>query len=428
MRGSAEARAQNRPERGGGPQSAPPDAAALLDGLPIVCFANDWHGDPTSKHHIMRSFGRHTDVLWVESSGMRTPTLSASDLRRVFAKLRGAGAGVRAAEGGVEVASPLSLPLPGSALAQRVNRRLYQRALRGRRAFTGARDPLLWVYTPTVEPYLDRLPHSGIVYHCVDRWWEFEEYDADVMMRHHVALCRRADVVFASSRELVRDCEPHARTVHLMRHGVEWEHFAAAALGDAMPEPAELADVSGPVVGFFGLIHDWIDQDLLVRVARALPDATLVLIGKSRVPVDRLKDLPNVRLTGQQPYDRLPAFARRFDVGLIPFRVNELTLAVNPIKLREYLSAGMRVVSTDLPELRVFEEHERVAIARDADAFVDAVRRALARPDEPGARRAAALGMRSESWEGRCAEMVSLWRRALSARMAERRPPLELHP
>lgn len=402
----------------------PTAMARLLDGLPIVCFANDWNGDPTSKHHIMRSLARHTDVLWVESSGMRMPRLTGGDLKRVWSKLRGAGGGARAAEPGVEVLSPLSLPLPGSRLAQRLNRRLYHRALAERPALTGPRPPLLWVYTPTVAPYLDGLPNSGIVYHCVDRWWEFEEYDADVMMRHHVQLCRRADVVFASSHELLLDCEPHARNAHLVRHGVEWEHFAAAALDEALPEPEELADVDGPVIGFFGLIHDWIDQELLVRVARALPHATLVLIGKTRVPVDRLARLPNVRLIGQQPYDRLPAFARRFDVALIPFVVNELTLAVNPIKLREYLSAGVPVVSTALPELRVFEEHERVAIADDGDGFVDAVTRALEHRDAPGERRTAALAMRSESWGGRCTEMVALWHEAVSA---PPEPAIELH-
>lgn len=383
-----------------------------IAGQPIVCFANDWRGDPTSKHHIMRTLAAHTEVLWVESSGMRRPGLTLADGRRILDKLRRARSPVTAATGPVRVISPLSVPLPGWRLAERANARLYRRALAGAGVVPGGDPaPLLWVYTPTVAPYLAGIERAGLVYHCVDRWWAFGEYDEAVMRAHHVALCRGADVVFASSEELVRDCAAFTDDVHLVRHGVDWAHFARAAL-DPPGEPADLVDVRGPVLGFFGLIHDWIDQALLVRVADAFPDATLVLIGKTRVEVGELSRRPNVRLLGQKSYDDLPAYAARFHVGLIPFVLNELTRAVNPIKLREYLSAGVPVVSTALPELAVYEGSDRVRIAGDADAFIAAIGQLLARRDTPEARAAAARRMVGESWLGRCEQMVRLWRDA----------------
>ena len=383
--------------------------ARELEGQRIVCFANDWHGDPTSKHHIMRTLAAHTDVLWVESSGMRRPDLSLGDLRRIAQKLRRSRLPRAGTAGPVRVISPLSLPFPGSRIAERINARLYQRAIveAGTRAdATGA--PLLWVYTPTVAPYLDRIERAGLVYHCVDRWWAFEEYDADVMRRHHIELCRRADVVYASSAELVGDCTPYSRNVHMIRHGVDWAHFAAAAL-TPLPTPADLRDVTGPVIGFFGLIHDWIDQAVIGAVADALPHATVVLIGKTRVDVRALERRSNVRLLGQKPYEQLPAYASRFDVGIIPFVVNELTLAVNPIKLREYMSAGLPVVSTALPELSVYAAHPGVSIAGDTAGFIAAVEERLRSPVDAAARASAARAMVGESWLGRCEEMVRRW-------------------
>lgn len=381
----------------------------LSDDTPIVCFANDWRGDPTSKHHIMRSYAEHTDVLWVESSGMRRPQLSkATDLSRIVGRLRRSLGGLVREEERLHVLSPLSIPLPGNAAAQEVNRRLYRWSLRGTLRRLGLkRDPLLWVYTPTVAPYLEGMRNSGLVYHCVDRWWAFSDYDSEVMRACHASLCRSADVVFASSAALLEDCLAHTPRAYLIRHGVEWEHFAAAAL-EPQPRPADIADIQGPILGFFGLIHEWIDQELVCRIADAFPEATVVLIGKVQVDVSALRSRSNIRLLGQKPYAELPAYSASFDVGLIPFAYNDLTIAVNPIKLREYLSAGMPVVATGLPEIELLSDNPMLRTGRSAEEHIAGIRHFLDRRLGAEERRAAALAMMSESWPGRCAEMVRL--------------------
>ncbi len=120
---------------------------------PIVCFANNWRGDPTSKHHVMRYMARSHPVTWVESSGMRVPRLtSAGDLRRILGKLRSASAPA-ALDSGVRVVSPLAIPIPSSRVARSLNRRLYRKAVA--RVQPNDELPLLWVYMPTVAPYLD---------------------------------------------------------------------------------------------------------------------------------------------------------------------------------------------------------------------------------------------------------------------------------
>lgn len=378
--------------------------------MPIVCFANDWNGDPTSKHHIMRRFAQETAVLWVESSGMRVPQLgSGHDLRRIAGRLKSAAGGLRPGAEGLHVLSPLSVPLPGSTAARAFNGALYRASVRRALRRMGAgRDPLLWVYAPTVAPYLGGMRRRGLVYHCVDRWWAFTEYDADVMRACHERLCREADVVFASAAALLEDCRQHTDRAFLMPHGVDWEHFSAPALAGGAPLPAELRDVTGPIIGFFGLLQDWVDLELIGRIADHFPTATVVLIGKTQVDLGGLRGRPNVRVLGQKPYAELAAWAAAFDVGIIPFRVNELTVAVNPIKLREYLSAGMPVVATALPEIEALGPVEGLRLAHDHEEHCAAIAELLARPRTAAERRAAALAMATESWEGRCTEMARL--------------------
>lgn len=385
-------------------------AAAALP--PIVCFANDWRGDPTSKHHIMRNLSRHVPVLWVESSGMRRPNLSsAADLKRIAQRLRLAvtPAAPRRQDpepddaGAIRVISPLSVPLPGNRVAERITRAVYRRAVT--RAAVSDALPLLWVYTPTVAPYLDAIPHRGVVYHCVDRWWAFSEYDQAVMRRCHEDLCRRADVVFASAVQLLDDCRAFAPDARLMPHGVDWDHFSRAVL-DPPARPADISDIEHPIIGFFGLLHDWIDQDLLAGVADALPGATLVLIGKARVDMAALIARPNIRWLGQKPFSQLPAYAAAFDAALVPFTRNELTAAVNPIKLLEYLSAGVPVVATDLPEIVRLRERRGLHVAGTTRAFIEQVGALVQQPVTPAARIEIAMAQRADSWLGRCASMA----------------------
>jgi glycosyltransferase involved in cell wall biosynthesis len=407
--------------------TTPPDGglderfAALAAGLPpIVCFANDWGGDPTSKHHIMRIFGRHVPVLWVESAGMRLPRLyHPADLRRIATRISRAArtrnqpsqasasaAGEHSApaaaagQPGVCVISPLSIPLPGNPMARAVNRRIYAAAV-ARALPAGSPPPLLWVYTPTVAPYLDAIPHSGVVYHCVDRWWAFTEYDDRVMRECHASLCERADHVFASAAELLNDCLVHTPRAELLPHGVDWAHFSTAALAPPAPPP-DIADITGPVIGFFGLLADWIDQDLIIAAARSRPAATVVLIGKSTTDISRLLAEPNVRWLRQKPYAELPAYAAAFDVAMVPFVRNALTAAVNPIKLLEYMSAGVPVVATALPEIVRFGERDGLVTAAVDAEFVEAIGRYVDAPPTLASRQARARACREDSWLGRC--------------------------
>jgi glycosyltransferase involved in cell wall biosynthesis len=375
----------------------------MIRNASIICFAHDWGGDPTSKTHIMRILSEDNRILWVNSIGMRRPAASARDVRRVAAKLRRAAQGLVRVSPNLAVCSPLVLPLPGVRGVDRLNTILLGASVRAFARKAGLRRPVLWTYLPNTVGLVGRLGESRVIYHCVDEYAAFAGVPRAALRRMEDELCRRADLVITSSEPLCRERRALNPRTFFVSHGVDVAHFSRALDPGTTPPP----DAGGrrPVVGFFGLIAEWIDLPLLREIAQRRPDWTLVLIGKATVDLAPLRGLPNVRLLGQKPYETLPAYCRAFDAGVIPFRIEELTLKANPLKLREYLAAGLPVVSSDLPEVRKYGD--LVRLAAGADGFVAAIEAALADRSDAAAR-ARVEAMKHESWEARVEEISEL--------------------
>ncbi|MCD4699936.1 MAG: glycosyltransferase [Phycisphaerae bacterium] len=365
----------------------------MIEGRTILCFASGYEAPPTSKHHVMHLLSRRNTVLWVNYHASRAPTASSSDLLYMARKLCQVFRGMRNPRKNLYVLTPLVVPLPASVWARRVNHALLVRQIK--RALDRLREgPLqIWSFAPDVSYLLDEFAAERIVYYCVDDFASFTGYDSQQVLSDEADLCRRADLVVTTSAALQEAKEPLNPNTILVTHGVDYEHFAKA-MSDNLPVPEDIADIPHPILGFFGLIRDWVDLDLLAAVARRWPDWHIVLLGDSTVDLSPYRKLPNMHFLGRKKYEDLPAYCRQFDVGLIPFKINDLTLAVNPIKLREYLAAGLPVVSTPLPELGLCSP--LIHAADTPDAFADAVESALA--SGPGARRERTEAMAKETW------------------------------
>ena len=119
------------------------------------------------------------------------------------------------------------------------------------------------------------------------------------------------------------------------------------------------------MVGYIGSLHSWIDVELIEWLARQRPQWSFLLVGHAHVPLDALRALPNVHLAGAQPYPTLPGWARAFDAAIIPYRLNRQVANANPLKLREYLAAGLPVVSVRNPEIEKFADIVRIADSRE---------------------------------------------------------------
>jgi glycosyltransferase involved in cell wall biosynthesis len=371
----------------------------------IIAFCKDWDDDPTSNHHVLRELAKTRRVVWLNSLGMRTPALgSSSDRRRILRKLREFARPPRNVENDLWVVTPAALPLPHSALAQRLNVLLLRLQVWRLTRRLGLRDFQLWTFLPNTAGYVGRLGESGSVYYCVDEFSLFSNLDRERTSAAERELLARVDVVFAVNAALADAKRPFNPNTVEAPHGVDHAHFATA-LDPATPVPADLEALARPVLGFYGSIDDWVDLELIAGIARLRPDWTIALIGPAHSDVSPVAGLPNVRLLGRRPHSELPAYCKGFSVGLIPYRIEERTPFVNPIKLREYLSAGLPVVSTPVHE--VVRLGELCAIASDAEGFVSAIEESL-RSDGPEARRRRSDAMRTETWAERIRSVSQL--------------------
>lgn len=383
-------------------------------GADFVIVANDWaagRDNPTSKHRIAHELAsRGAKVLWLEGSGMRKPSLgSGSDRSRIIKKLKSAFRGPRRDEsirnGAIWVLAPPLIPLPQHASVRRLNGWITSKLAAFWCWWLGFRQPVLINYVPVLAEAM-RDWNGFKLYHCVDRWDAFSTYNSALMGEMDARCCRYADAVAASSQDLFDRCRRHNRNTALVLHGVDFAHFAKAL--EPVERPADLP--AGPVIGFFGLLSEWLDYPLIIATARAYPEAHVVLIGRADVDITVLNGVSNLHVLGPRPFRELPHYLAHFQIGLIPFLLNELTLAVNPIKLREMLSAGCPVVSTALPEVVRLdgEVGGGLRIGRTSEEFVAAVGKYLREPAEASQRRLIHNTMAGETWDGKVSQLLAL--------------------
>lgn len=381
-------------------------ATLPLRGRDILCFSHDWTGDPLSKTHLMRVLSRENRVLWVNAIANRMPTASSKDVTRIFKKLTSYAEPIREVEPNIFVLNPLAIPAYGSSAVVEANRRLLIRQVRSAMKKLGFNDVVNMVFNPAAGMIAGRLGESELIYYCVDEYTAFTGV-TDGLKKIEDDLFRRADLVVVSAETLLESKRHLNPNTYIIRHGTDWKHFRMA-LDPATQIPSEIAELPRPIIGFHGLLADWIDYELLKKVAGHFATGSLVLIGKVAVDAEQkikmLYGVPNIHLLGRKPYAELPAYCKGFDIALNPFAINDLTRAANPLKVREYLAAGLTVVSTDIPEVRILDD---VLVGVDHGDFIKKIEKALALPKS---RASISESVRHESWEAKVMELRKILR------------------
>jgi glycosyltransferase involved in cell wall biosynthesis len=302
------------------------------------------------------------------------------------------------------------------AIPKAINSAVTARSLR-RIAATLPEPVVLWIYDPGAVRMTGSLGEEFAVYDCVD---DYTEQTTSPRKRAMVVACDRAAasrsrLVFTTSTTMYERQGRLNSGTHLVPNGGDYEHFVEA--GERRIAAPEVSALPRPVLGFAGnFLASKVDFDLLGKLARALPQSTLLLIGPSArqtaPALERLAGLPNVRWLGQKPYAELPRYVAAFDVGLIPYATNAYTRSCFPLKLYEYLAAGKPVVASGVPELAGMEPD--VVLANGATAFVEAVQDAVDRDGDADRLRRKQLAARN-TWEAKTERLLGLVRRELEA-------------
>jgi len=369
----------------------------VISGKNIICFASGWDYHPTSKHHIMRKLAERNHIIWINWHASRRPKIEMGDLRLIGSKIGQIRKGAQRVSDSITVITPFQLPMPGSTWARRVNALTVRRAINNVLRHLLPRPVQIWSFAPDIQDLVGHFNEELVLYYCVDAFGEFPGYDRGLIERRERALMRCSDTVITTSEPLYETKKVVHPNVHLVEHGVDHARLSRAVTED-LPTPPDLKSLPGPLLGYIGIVGKWVDLELVADLARRRPDASIVMIGPLLTPKGPCANLPNIHWLGERDHSVLPDYLRAFDVGLIPFKHEPLTRNANPIKLFEYLAAGVPVVSSALPAVRAMPNS--VWLADDGATMADCCDEAV-RHNTKSDREKRSEMMTTESWDSR---------------------------
>jgi len=269
--------------------------------------------------------------------------------------------------------------------------------------FIRPKGPLiLWINDPYKSLMTKLLNPKIAVYDCPDAIvFKDREKKKKVYDELKKELLQKSTVSLFTSKALLKEGERFSKDCFYVPNGVDIQSFKQ--VGNKRPE--DIRGLSGRIVGVVGTFDERIDIELMSFILKSIRDATFVLVGPIQVNMRDLVNHPRVFPAGERGYEEIPAFIEAFDVGLIPYRINEVTRAVYPVKLHEYLSLGKPVVATSLPELDQFSDV--IWIAKTKEQFVEYIRYALNEKNR-GIRRKRIKVAKENSWDQRTNQITGI--------------------
>jgi glycosyltransferase involved in cell wall biosynthesis len=241
-------------------------------------------------------------------------------------------------------------------------------------------NPVQWFYDPmAVTAFAGQMEEILTVYDCMDELSKFKGAPPEIIQRE-AELLARADVVFTGGRKLFESKSQHHENCHFYGCGVDGDHFGKARSAST-GVPPELAKLAKPVLGYFGVIDERLDYDLIAALADANPKGSVAMVGPViKVEESALPRRKNIHWLGQRAYNDLPSICKGFDVCLMPFALNAATEYINPTKALEYMATGRPIVSTAVADV-VRNFGTVCQIARSPDEFMKLCRDAAEKPD-----------------------------------------------
>jgi glycosyltransferase involved in cell wall biosynthesis len=364
----------------------------------------------TNKQHVAVELAKAGHkVLYLESQGLRQPTMTGRDLGRIWRRLKQGLRPPRKVRPNLWVWSPTVLPFHKFAAVRKINRVILGLGWRIAAGFAGLKPSLLWTYSPLTTELYDISRFECVVYHAVDDIKAQPGMPRDSIAIGEEALSKQADIIFCTAPAIQDRLEKFNPCVFYLSNVADFDHFSRA-IDESTPIPTDLLEIPAPRIGFVGAVSAYkLDLPLLVQVARRRPEWSFVMIGEvgegdPHTNVAQLADVKNIHLIGPRAYGTLPAYLKGFSAAILPSALNEYTTSMFPMKFFEYLAAGLPVVSTKLPALA---EYGHVAsLAENAEAFEAALASALSGEGPDLASRLAAA--QEKTYSARTAKMLRL--------------------
>lgn len=335
----------------------------------FIIFGTDWNRHPSTIQHVASRLAANHQVFWVETVGLRAPSLSWRDVKRSWQKLADFATCRReeivSDHPNLQVLCPVTIPFTFSGLVRRFNRWSVQQRLI--RSGIVGRDGMVLILTcPHQVDYIRLFGEICSLYFCMDDYSLWPGMNIHQIAEMERDMLKKVDGVVAVSDDLAARLRGHGKPVKVISQGVDVAHFV-------LP-PANPGKNKSEIV-YFGMIDSRLDQKLLLKISRACPNAVIRLIGPIATDTGLLREAANIQIEPAVTYAKLPAAVSTADVFILPFVMNPLTESCTPLKLKEYLATGRNVISTWNPNVEHWREHVRVASSHDQ--FISHLHRAL---------------------------------------------------
>lgn len=265
--------------------------------------------------------------------------------------------------------------------------------------------PIGWFYSASFSPLLEQINFETIIYDCMDELSLFKGAPVHLINQEKY-LMAHADIVFTGGKSLYESKKQLHNNVYCFPSSVDEQHFAQALNGISVA--ADIADLRKPIVGYYGVIDERIDLELLHKCAKKLPNVSFVMIG----PLAKIEDadLPkenNIHYLGMKSYNELPHYLKAFDIAMMPFALNDATKYISPTKTLEYMAAGKPIISTKITDV-VRDYSESVTLIENDGDFCSAIENFLTNKDRLAMETQYSKILKKTSWNATADKMESI--------------------
>ncbi|WOC27871.1 glycosyltransferase [Pseudoalteromonas sp. N1230-9] len=337
--------------------------------MKFIVFGEDWQSHPSSTQHLFKQLAKQHQVIWINSIGMRKPTLRLIDVKRVFNKLKSLFLSKRNRPKAETTNTSQNINLTAHTLAflpwhDNVIVRLFNKWIFNQKGFIDDEPIVYWLSVPTAISLISPRVQDKVIYYCGDDFSALAGVDHKMVAPFESDLIAKSDTIYVVS-EFLANKMPKSK-VKMLSHGVDLELFTTQTT-----KAVELERISKPIIGFYGSLNAWLDKALLLRLAKERPEYQLVLIGHLVEDFSALLKLDNVTHIPTVDHHRLASFSQHWQVSILPFVDNEQIRACDPLKLKEYIATGTPIVTTRFAAVNPYQE--TILIADNHQGFIERV-------------------------------------------------------